>query len=193
MILESNDFDEAVSPQERAAALKLIGIDAKDKEKTLEEKLAIKYDNSAMLGGDKKLTSSDRIRTLFQQQAFSPLTRLVRLVKIEEAKMECYNRAIEYNLDPKHLKALPQPDKKFYASLLVQLLKFEIPELKAVELKGEVSLGMIVQLVQHKAQQKVIRVDAASPEHLRKMFKDDGKVLEVKTAPIPVLAELEDI
>jgi len=31
-----------------------------------------------------------------QQEIFSPLTRLLRLVKIEEAKLEAYNRAVAY-------------------------------------------------------------------------------------------------
>jgi len=43
------------------------------------------------------------------------------LVKIEEAKLEAYNRAVAYGMEPRLLKCLPEPDKKFYATLLLNL------------------------------------------------------------------------
>lgn len=192
--IDEADFPVTSTAAQRDKALSLIGI-SKDSTKTLAEKLAIVYDNSAMLGmADKKVSTADRLRTLFQQQNFSPITRLLRLVKIEEAKMEAYNRALDYGIDPKLLKHLPQPDKKFYANLLLQLARYEVPELKAVEITGEIKHGMSVHIVQHTKQQKVIRVDEGAPENLKRLFgTSTDKTLQVALEPVVVPADDDDI
>lgn len=193
---DSEDFPQSITKEDREKAMSLIHLDL-DPSTTLEQKLNIQHDNSAMLGDDpkKSLTTADRIRTLFQQQGFSPLTRLVRLVKVEEAKLEAYNRAVSYGLDTKSLNCLPKPDKKFYASLLTQLAKYEVPELKSVEVSGQVEVGMQVHIVHHQAQAKVVKVDAGAPASIKKIYgQSTAETLTVadKAAAIPVAA-LDDI
>jgi len=162
-----------VSSEQRSQALSLIGVNPQDP-RTLEQKLGVTYDNTAMLGDSpnkkKKLTTSDRISAVFKQYNFSPTTDLVLLAKVERAKLEAYNRAVDMNLAPELIDALPQPDKKFYASLCMQLSKFETPELKSIEVTAEIQHGMTVQVIHTAPQQKVIRTDAGTPAKLKALF-----------------------
>lgn len=188
---DEQDFPAESSKEDRLKALLLIGIskkDANDKTLSLEQKLNVQHDNSAMLGEDKgkKLTTADRIRTLLQQQNFSPLTRLLRLVKIEEAKLEAWNRAESCGMEPRLLECLPKPDKKLYAALLLQLVKYEVPELRAIEVTGNVEAGMTIQVIHSQPQQKVIRVDANSPQKLKDMFGQTTKAALVQSTEVTV-------
>jgi hypothetical protein len=188
--ISEEDFPPDSSVQDRKHALALIGI-SDDKNKSLEEKLNIQHDNSAMLGDSKKkITTAERIHTLFKQQNFSPLTRLLTLVKIEEAKLAAYNRAVSYGMEPAQLKFLPEPDKKFYATLLLQLVKYEVPELKSVEVSGNVEMGMTVQVIHTAPQQKVVRVDANAPEKLKQLYGNTGTGLQ--TVAKEIVVELVD-
>lgn len=129
-------------------------------------------DASAMLQSitDRKFSTSDRIRTLFVKNNFSPIAKLLKLCKIEEAKMDAWNLAIEARLDPKLMEFLPRPDKKFYATLLMSLAKYEGPELKSVELTGEIQAGIKVTIMKHVPQQRIVRVDEKSPNKLKLLY-----------------------
>lgn len=192
---DDTDFPKEATAEERKKALALIGIDP-DTNRPFEEKVALPYNNDAMLGdsGNKKITTTDRVRALFKQRNFSAITKLLRLVEIEEAKMEAHNRAINMGLEPRLLDCLPQPDKKFYATLLLQLVKFEIPEYKSIEVSGQIEAGMTVNVIHSSPQQKVVRLDAGAPEHLKRMFgQTTQRVLEVATAAVKVVSEEDEI
>jgi hypothetical protein len=153
-------------------------------------------DNSAMLGDNKgkKLTTADRLRNLFQQHNFSPVTKILRRLKIEEAKIEAYERAENMGIEPRLLTCLPKPDKKAYYTLLLQLVRFELPELRSVEVQGQVEVGMAVHVIHHAPQQKVIRVDAGSPAKLRALVGHTvGTVMEVETAAEVIAKDGDDI
>ena len=177
---DEDDFPPETSEADRRKALSLINVDPNDP-RTLEEKLAIKYDNRAMLSDKlkKRISTSERIRTLFQQEKFSPLTRLVRLVKIEEAKVEAYNMAVAKGMPQRLLDALPKPDKKFYATLLLQLVKYEVPELKSIEMSGQVEAGIAVHIVHHTPEAKYVEIDALSPPKL--VYGGDKTVVSEKS------------
>lgn len=178
-------FSNEATPEERQKALELVGI---SKLKPLHEQDSFIPDvnNDAMLGdsGGKKVTVAERIGTLFRQQKFSPITRLLRLVKIEEAKIEAYNRALSMGLEPKLLDCLPKPDVKLYASLLLQMVKYEVPEYKSIEVSGGLENTMKIQVINTQPQQKVVRIDAGAPQKLKQMFGATDKVLEVITEEI---------
>lgn len=150
-------------------------------------------DASAMLQSvqDRKFSTSDRIRTLFIQNNFSPIAKLLKLCKIEEAKMDAWNRAIEANLDPKLMEFLPKPDKKFYAALLMSLAKYEGPELKSVELTGEIQAGIKVTIQRHVPQQRVVRVDVNSPEKLKQLYGAVPALMEkAKEVPVEIVDDI---
>lgn len=151
------------------------------------KKVLAPEDNSAMLGDvkGKKPTTADRLRSLFQQHNFSPVTKILRRLKIEEAKIEAYERAENMGLEPRLLTCLPKPDKKAYYTLLLQLVRFELPELKSVEVSGQIEQGMAVHVIHHAPQQKVIRVDAGSPAKLRALV---GHTMTIET-PVEVVAK----
>ena len=148
-------------------------------------------DPSAMLDDAKnrKYTTSDRIRTLFTKNKFSPIAKLLKLCQIEEAKMEAWNRAIATKLDPRLMEYLPKPDKKFYATLLIQLAKYEGPELKSVELTGEVHAGISITINKHVPITKLVKIDAKAPEKLRLMH---GSVPEMTEKAEEVVMEVVD-
>lgn len=144
-------------------------------------------DNSAMLTEvhDKKYTTSDRIRTLFVKNNFSPIAKLLKLCQIEEAKMEAWNRAIATKLDPRLMEFLPRPDKKFYATLLIQLAKYEGPELKSVELTGEITAGISVTIKKHTPVNRLIKIDSKSPDKL-KLLHGSVETIAEKVTEVPI-------
>lgn len=151
-------------------------------------------DNSAMLNDitNRKYTTSDRIRTLFCKNNFSPIAKLLKLCQIEEAKMEAWNRAIASKLDPRLMEYLPKPDKKFYATLLIQLAKYEGPELKSVELTGEIHAGISITVRKHTPANRVVKIDGKSPEKLRLLHGSVATAIDVvpETVPVEVMDDI---
>jgi len=54
-------------------------------------------------------------------------------------------------------------------------VKYEVPELRAIEVSGNVEAGMTIQVIHSQPQQKVIRVDANAPQKLKDMFGQTTK------------------
>lgn len=194
---EETELPEGVTDAERKHALRLINVDPSD-ESPLEKRLAINHDNTSMLcdkGKLKKATTAERIRSLFQQHNFSPVASLVRLVKIEEAKMEARHRAENMGLSQRMLDALPKADKRFYADLCKQLARYEVPELKSVEINGQVEIGMQVSIVQHTPQPKIIKVDQGAPDSIKKIYgtSTDDALIAKEVAVEIVGKSIDDI
>lgn len=153
----------------------------------------INVDSAAMLEDvtSKKITTTDRIRTMFAKNKFSPIAKLMRLCEIEEAKMEAWNRAILMGLDPTVMEYMPKPDKILLAKMLIQLAKYEGPELRSVEMTGEISAGITVTIQKHQPQQRLIKVDAKSPEKLKLLHGSVPALLE-KSKSVAVEVEVMD-
>ena len=172
------DIPKNLNPEDRKKVLALISDESK-----------VKIDARAMLEdvASKKITTTDRIRTMYAKNKFSPIAKLMRLCEIEEAKMEAWNRAVMLGLDPALMDFMPKPDKNLLAKMLIQLARYEGPELRSVEMTGEISAGITVTLQRHQPQQRLIKVDSKSPEKLRLLH---GSVPELTEKAKEVAVEI---
>lgn len=163
--LDGDNLPIALTKEEKADALSKLNL--KQDGTPLEKQVVVRRNNSAMLSDKKKRSTNEKVKALFQEQNFSPLTELVYLVKIERAKIEVYNKAVALGLDKRSLEAFPRPNLRFYSELLFKLVNYEVPTLKSVEVSGEIKTGMSVHVIHHAPVEKVVYMDEASPLKLR--------------------------
>lgn len=149
------DIPDTLSPEQRRKAAKLLA----------DVNRITGRQNASMLGAlAKGKTHAEKINGLFTEMKLSPLTELVMLCRIERAKVYLYNRTLEEGGD---VSALPPPNMKLYISLLKDLVQYEVPNFKSIEISGKVDVGMRVHLMQYMPEEKIIELDGESPEKLR--------------------------